>query len=371
VSFGQTSNAVVGGWSASNHDLLMDVDGDGRQDLVILWNNGDTTAQVDLSNGSGFSQVSNSSLGAPWNAADRFLVGDVTGDGKKDLVRVYVSGASAFAQVLASSGTSFASVSNAAVGGPDPSYVDILMDVNADGKDDLVILWNNGDATAQVDLSDGTGFDQVSNGSLGVAWNTADRFFAGDVTGDGKKDLVRIYASGTSANGQVFASNGSAFAAISNATVGGWNDAWVDALLDADGDHKDDLLILWNSGSGVSAQLNLSNATGFAQVSNNATGVAWSASNRYRVGDFDGDGRQDLLTVWPNGASASGRIELSTGRAFAQASDGVVGGWSDAWLDLAGDVSGDGRTDLVVLWQDGTQPAGADARAQVSPAVCH
>jgi hypothetical protein len=369
--FDETSNDVVGGWSSSNVDLFADVNGDGKDDLLILWDNGGTAfVQVSLSDGSSFTQVSNGAL-APWNTATQSFVGDVNGDGKKDLIQIFPNGTSTEAQVWESNGVSFASVSNAAVGGWDPTYIDLLMDVNGDGKDDLVILWNNGSTMAQVTLSNGTAFTVASNDSLDTVWNVSDRFLVGDINGDGRKDLVRVYANGNSASAQVFLSNGTAFAEASDTVIGGWSAAWVNLLADINDDGKDDLVILWDNVGTTTAQVNVSNGTAFPPTSNHTTGVAWNPANRYFTADTNGDGMTDLVTLWPNGTSAYAQVALSTGTSFVQASNGSVGGYNSAWVDAVRDVSGDGHADLVVLWQDTTQPAGRDARAQVSERTCN
>ena len=60
----------MGGWSLTGiRDLAMDVNGDGKADLVRVWHNGgggagsDAWAQVSLSNGQGFGDVSHASVG--------------------------------------------------------------------------------------------------------------------------------------------------------------------------------------------------------------------------------------------------------------------------------------------------------------------
>jgi len=305
------------------------------------------------------------------------LPGDVNGDGKTDLVRIFASAQTTDAQVFASNGTGFASVSSAPVGGAwNPAWSDLLLDVDGDGKDDLVILWNsNPDTSAQVNLSSGTTLDQKSNDSLGVAWDLGDRFLVGDVDGDHRQDLVRIHDVSGAMFAQVFLSTGTAFRSASDAQVGGYDPAWVERLLDADGDGRDDLLVLWKGSTQtptVTAQLDLSNGSTFGgtQVSNAPTGVPWSAANRYFAVDANGDGKKDLVTIYPDGSAMFAQIALATGKGFAVASNAQVGGWNPAWIDLAGDVDGDRRSDLVVLWQDTTQPPGRDARAQVTSSIC-
>jgi hypothetical protein len=370
--FDKTSDDPVGGWNTANIDLLMDVDGDKKDDLVVLWNNGDANAQVSLSTGTAFNYVSNGDVGV-WDPSSSTLVTDLDGDGRKDLLRFYQNGTSTFAQVWKSTGTAFTSVWNNWVGGWDPTYVKIAMDVNGDGKGDFLILWNNGGTTyAQVDLSDGTNYNQVSNDSLGEAFATSDRWLSADVNGDGKKDLVRIWKNAGSAFGEVWLSNGTSFGSSTfNDWVGGWSDMWQDLLFDVDGDGKDDLVILWSNGGMETAQVSRSYGWGFTQESNAAMNVPWlaAATNRFFGKDVDGDGKGDLVTVWPNGALSYAQVALSNGTTFLQATNSPVGSWDATWADLAGDVNGDGKSDLVILRQDSSL-SGWNARGEVMWSSC-
>ena len=85
---------------------------------------------------------------------------------------------------------------------------------------------------------------------------------------------------------------------------------------------------------------------------------------------MDGDGKDDLIVIYPNGATAIAFVALSNGTKFLLAGATLLAGTTDAQSYLAGDVSGDGRSDLVTLWKDIGLPAGGDCRAQVSTANC-
>jgi hypothetical protein len=327
---------------------------------------------VSLSTGTAFSYASDGVVGV-WDPSSRTLVTDFDGDGRKDLVRFYQNGTGTFAQVWKSTGTAFTSAWNDWVGGWDPTHTEIAMDVNGDGKGDFVILWNNGGTTyAQIDLSDGTNYNQVSNNSLGEAFATSDRWFPADVNGDGQKDLVRIWNNGGSAFGEVWLSNGTSLGSSTfNYWVGGWSDEWQDLLFDVDGDKKDDLVILWSNGGVETAQVSLSYGWGFTQKSNNAMNIPWpwTAPNRFFGKDVDGDGKADLVTVWPNGTLSYAQVALSNGTTFLQATNSPVGSWDNTWVDMAGDVNADGKSDLVILRQD-TTLSGWNARGQVMWSSC-
>ena len=76
-------------------------------------------------------------------------------------------------------------------------------------------------------------------------------------------------------------------------------------------------------------------------------GASWFA------GDFDGDGRADLATVFGDQGSASIDVWLSTGSTFAQHRWATQqGGFWNTQKWLAGDFDGDGRTDLANVFGD-------------------
>ena len=82
-----------------------------------------------------------------------------------------------------------------------------------------------------------------------------------------------------------------------------------------------------------------------------------------------GDGKGDLVTVWPNGGLSYAQVALSNGKTFSQATNSPVGTWDDSWVDMAGDVNADGKSDLVILRQDATL-SGWNARGQVLWSSC-
>ena len=316
----QSFNSSVGGWSANTRDSFADVNGDSKSDLVRIWQNGTSAfAQVNPSNGAGFpSQSFNSSIGG-WNASTKDYFADVNGDGKSDLVRIWQNGTSAFAQVNPSNGKGFPSQSfNSSVGGWNASTKDYFADVNGDGRSDLVRIWQNGgNAFAQVNLSNGTGFPSQSFNSSVGGWNPAVEDHFSDVNGDGKSDLVRIYENTGSGNAfaQINLSNGKGFPEqIWNSSVGGWNPATIkNYFVDVNGDSRSDLVRIWQNGASAFAQVNLFNGFGFAEQSWNSSIGGWNTNIKDAFVDVNGDGKGDLVRIWPNGNSAFAQVNRSAG----------------------------------------------------------
>jgi len=367
----QSFNGSIGGWDpATIKDLFADVDGDGKTDLVRIYRNGTSAfAQVNKSNGSGYPTVSfNGSIGG-WNDTTRDFLADVTGDGRADLVRIWNNG-SGYAQVNPSNGSGFPTQSfNGSVGGWNPCCIkEHLVDVNGDYRADLVRIWKNGtSAHAQVSLSNGSGFPSIASNNAIGGWNDSTLDYLADVSGDGQADLVRIWDNG-SAFAQVNLSDGTAFPVQTfNGNVGGWNPGHVyNHLADLNGDGKADLIRIWDNG-GAYAQVSLSSGRGYPSANWNGAVGGWNpAVISDQFADVNGDGRTDLVRVYKNGLDRYAEIRPYDGKGFPAASfNGRLGGWGDGtWRSYVADVSGDAKADVVTIWNS----PGTGGNAQVNKA---
>ena len=92
----------------------------------------------------------------------------------------------------------------------------------------------------------------------------------------------------------------------------------------------------------------------------------WSASSNWsqiQVGDFNGDGKTDLLGIYKDGSFYLG---VSTGAAFTTQFWGkwdVAANWK---LLQVGDFNGDGKTDILGFYKDGTIYVGVSTGAAFS-----
>jgi hypothetical protein len=183
----------------------------------------------------------------------------------------------------------------------------------------------------------------------------------GDFNGDGKTDL--LFFNSVTNGVAIWQMNGTQIAA--NSQVGTINDAggWgYRATGDFNGDGKTDLLFLNSVTHGIAVwQMDGTQIAASPQIGTINDAGGWHFAD---VGDFNGDGKSDLLflNVTTHGVAV---WQMDGTQITASPQIGLInaaGGWQ---FDSLRDFNGDGKTDLlfqnttthgVAVWQmDGTQ----------------
>ncbi len=396
-----------------------DVNGDGRDDIVLFWYlNG--SARVYFGSASGLDMVNynalNSHFGTNLIGFNAAPAGDVNGDGYGDLIfgmpnlsgfsPCTPSAGSGVAEVLYGSATGVSASRNwyvtgcyaTGAGAGLGTSVAGAGDVNGDGYDDIVI----GAPGAELNLVGTVGKVYVLYGSAtglpllpgysnqgavtygttiaghhlyGTFGNTVAG--AGDLNGDGYADIAvgapydDQYGSDA---GMAFVFRGSAAGADSaTANLLWWESAGTPGAQfgmrlapagDVNGDGRPDLLV------GETSRVDLAQSAGGTLLIEQLLAYPASSTRVATAGDVNGDGLSDLLVgdpYWSNGQASEGRVLVHYGvgsppSAAANwsltqtAIDNPNLGWSVA---SAGDVNGDGYEDVLVgepTWYDFTTP---------------
>ncbi|RPA74879.1 hypothetical protein BJ508DRAFT_339604, partial [Ascobolus immersus RN42] len=242
-------------------------------------------------------------------------------------------------------------------------------DVNGDGMADYLLVYNGGNVRCwlQQGRNSESGFFNSEYTPFGVIVDgaedaTGDNIRFADVTGDGFADLIVQYAGGAS---KVFLNNhkivagtdsrpGGYFATPPTLLAEGVNgvDGRLVRYADMDGDGKADYLILYDGGS-MRGFRNTGNIPGGGQETNfedfgvNIAEVpAGVEGSSVRLADLTGDGRVDYLSI-----SADGSLDV----------------WRNTGQKLGGpgitfaQVSGDARDEMLWISETGAVTAWANA----------
>jgi Bacterial Ig-like domain (group 3)/FG-GAP-like repeat len=225
-------------------------------------------------------------------------------------------------------------------------------DFNGDGKQDLISeAWDRSKLSLFLGNGDGTFQGERVLNIPALSINT----MVGDFNGDGKLDLAitsNDFSSGAMGWIEVWFGNGDGTFSQGPTTSLPLQGNQYDGATAADvnGDGRLDIVIetlINNSSGGVSVLLGNGNGT-FQSPMVSTIGVP-NPGNNLKVGDIDGDGKQDLVLY--NGTIM---VSLGNGNGSFQGAIAVPG--ADAGVQYVGDINGDGRADIVAL-NSGTENA--------------
>jgi hypothetical protein len=323
-----TACATCGAYSVA----IADLNRDGKLDLAVsaaqtTTFGGPGTVTILIGNGDGTFAVNNGYLVSQFFGS--IVAGDFNSDGNPDIA---VTGNNSVSVLLGAGDGGFTSLMQFGTGSRPSSLV--AGDFNSDGHLDLAtadyniasvgVLFGNGDGSFQT-RSD----YQLDRSAVAVA--------AGDFNGDGKPDLITVDSSGDPAalwlgNGDGTFQESGPFAFVDASDV---------LVADFNGDGKLDVAAADLNGS-VTVILGNGDGTFQKPTDYPAGPTTLSIADSVALGDFNGDGKPDLVWVhW----SAGGGILMNNGDGtFTAGPSFGVSGFSVA----VGDFNGDGKADLAI-----------------------
>ncbi|MFE9792896.1 FG-GAP-like repeat-containing protein [Streptomyces goshikiensis] len=228
-----------------------------------------------------------------------------------------------------------------------PAPVSSVGDLTGDGKPDLLARASTGAKTLWLypGLGNGKFGDRIDNGGWGSINQVSG---VGDITGDGRSDVLAVEKS----SGKLWVYPGQADghlgARVDNGV--GWNSMRISGAQDLNGDGKGDLLAMETETGNLYLYPGLSNGHFGERVQ---IGTNWdSMSVAVGAGDLTGDGRNDVVAVEEESGKLLVYPGLGDGRLGARIEAGT--GWGAmSSVSGSGDYTGDGKNDIVARQNDG------------------
>jgi hypothetical protein len=344
-AFASAGSFPVGAWPRQVR--VMDLDGDGKPDLVTANSNSNNISI--LANRS----VRGTILFAPHidlaagNDPVAIATGDLDGDGKPDIVAVNFNSGnystiSVYLNTSAPGNISFSSKTDISTG--QGSTDAAIADLNGDGKPDIIVLsGNSGTVTVFPNTTTVAGVLSFGAPQNYTAFNHSSTVAVTDIDQDGRPDLLTADFNNTVTIFKNVSTGGVLTLLPQTAMPLSGNPEFVVAG-DLDGDGLPDAIVS-----------NLTTMTLYQNLSTTGNLVLWTiggegvAATSMGLADFNGDGKVDLCAGHANDGNISVLQNLSTGP--GSFTIGVPVGFANGSYQSfanAGDLDGDGKADIFV-----------------------
>ena len=190
----------IGGFNTASRYLTLDANNDGRTDVIEIWNNGNAAATTWKNNGNGqFDMLAiDTSIGG-FGSGRQYLTLDVNTDGRTDIVEIFnnQNSGNAAATTWKNNGNGQFDVLNidTSFGGFNTASSYLTLDANTDGRADIIEIWNNGGkAAATTWLNNGVGDFRLAGIDKSFGGFSTDRRYLGlNVVNDGRPEILEIF----------------------------------------------------------------------------------------------------------------------------------------------------------------------------------
>ena len=290
-------------------------------------------------------------------AAHRVLSGDFNGDKRTDSLFYYGGNGDFWLGLSDGTTLTWSNAGNVAGFGNllEGSHALYTGDFTGDGKTDVAFFYA-GDNSWWIGASSGAAltWTKASTTSFGNVLDGKHRVSVGDYDGDGRADFA-VYSS-ADGSWSLGISSGTALTWKAAGSTGGFGNlldgshAFYDG--DFDGDGKMDVLFFYNGDQNLWLGRSSGAALSWAQLGNTSGyGNLIDHGHRLLAGDFDGDHKTDLLFTYAGDGSWWLGISSGTALTWGNAGNTAAAG---SFVDLnhrlfTADVDGDGKLDVVSL----------------------
>ncbi|MFG1951779.1 FG-GAP-like repeat-containing protein [Micromonospora sp. NPDC048830] len=348
AAFGGIQVHAAGLESWPTASAVADVTGDGRADVLMTTQVFGTGAPATDFKLWVFAQQSDGTLAEPQLLATngapaatmRIATGDVDGDGATDVAVTTRGGLDVF---FSAGGTLTGPVPVAVAGGGDSLRGDVrLADMDGDSRADLVVAGLTGVAVVHGRA------DRTFGAPTPVAAVVSKQVEVGEVTGDGRPDVISREGPWSVAVYAQTDTGGYQPGWRVELAGDGYNDVNGIAVDDATGDGLDDLVVT-SGGNRPTSRLSVHAQQPGGGLAAPVVYPLYDIPAQVMLADMDGDGRRDVLVLhagWETISQLRQRPEGWFG--IDRFTDIPAPGSRDHRAMAAGDVTGDGRPDLVV-----------------------